>query len=133
MSRKFPHCDTIGFPKRKLPVKPLLRTPALVVLVLCALVLGSCSKSETAASGNAGPPSELDLAIANYDKVAKQYVHVAKQKQKGDVSVTMRFLNLRDQTRAAAKKVETQASQLTPPQRKRVALIAAETKPFLVE
>jgi hypothetical protein len=102
------------------------------------LGLSSCGKPAASSPGSepnasATPMTELDLAIASYDKTAREYVHVAKQKESGDVSVTMRFLTLQDQTRAAAKKVQAQSAQFNPAQRKRVALIAARTAPFLTE
>lgn len=77
--------------------------------------------------------SELDQAIANYEKTAKEYVHVARQKQTGDVSVTMLYISLGDQTRAAAKKLQAQAGQMSPAQRERVAQITGRTAPFLTE
>ncbi|MEO6871836.1 MAG: hypothetical protein ABI233_06415 [Chthoniobacterales bacterium] len=119
-------------------MKPLLRTPALfIVFIVCGLGLGSCGKSEPASQAgpiaSATPMSALDLAIANYDKTAKDYVRVARQKQTGDVSVTLRYLSLRDQTRAEAKKVQAQTAQMNPAQQKRVALISSRAAPFLTE
>lgn len=117
-------------------MKSLLRIPAcFVLLVLCALALESCGKPDTVApetelNPSGAPVSELGAAINNYQKIATEYVHVAKKHKNGDVSVTMSYLDLREQTRAAAAKVQQKAGEMTPAQRKRVALIAAKTAPF---
>lgn len=77
--------------------------------------------------------SALDREIADYDKTAKEYLHVVKQKKTGDVSVTMRYIDLRGQMHAAATKLGAQAGQMNPAQQKRVALIGSRTAPFLRE
>ena len=120
-------------------MKPLFRTPAfLVVLVSSALGWSSCSPAPDTAPGAApnehvAPLTPLEREIAAYDKTAKDFVHIARQKQTGDVSITMRYIELHDETGKAAKKLEAQTSQMSPAQRKSVALITARTAPYLTE
>ena len=42
----------------------------------------------------AAPPNEVDIKLNEYEKVSNQFVRVAKQMKEGDVSVTLRYIEL---------------------------------------
>jgi hypothetical protein len=114
-------------------VKPGFRTFAsLAFAALSAIGLSSCGQE--AASGNgasAAPLSEVDLRINDYEKVANEYGRVARKLKAGDVSLTIRYIDLGKRTREAAAKLQQDSAQMTPPQAQRVAAISARTAPYL--
>jgi uncharacterized lipoprotein YehR (DUF1307 family) len=114
-------------------VKPGFRTLAsLALAIVCAIGLSNCGKG--AASGkapSAAPLNEVDLRINDYDKVANEYGRVARKLKAGDVSLTIRYLDLGKRTREAAAKLQQDSGQMTPPQAQRVAAISARTAPYL--
>jgi len=114
-------------------VKPGFRTFAsLAFAALCAIQLSSCGQE--AASGNAAsaaPLSEVELRINDYEKVANEYGRVARKLKAGDVSLTIRYIDLGKRTREAAAKLQQDSAQMTPPQAQRVAAISARTAPYL--
>jgi hypothetical protein len=114
-------------------VKPGFRTFAsLAFAALCAIGFSSCGQE--AASGNgvsAAPLSEVDLRINDYEKVANEYGRVARKLKAGDVSLTIRYIDLGKRTREAAAKLQQDSAQMTPPQAQRVAAISARTAPYL--
>jgi uncharacterized lipoprotein YehR (DUF1307 family) len=113
-------------------VKPAFRTLASFALaLLCAVELGGCGQkaaSENAAS--AAPINEVDLKINDYENVANEYSRVARKLKAGDVSLTLRYLDLGKRTREAAASLQQESAQMSQPQAQRVAAISARTAPY---
>ena len=121
-------------PRRKNLVKQILPVVAALALIfLPAFGLSSCGPgtAEKASSAKAAPLSPLDLKINEYEKTAKTFVRIAKKHNAGDYSVTMLFIDLRDQTRTQAAQLQQEAASMTPAQARRVADISAMTAPYL--
>lgn len=116
-------------------MKKTLCIPASLALVLLlAFGLGSCgqeSTTESAATEKAAPPNEVDALINDYEKVANEYVRVARKHKDGDVSITVRVIELKNRTRELAAKVQHAAGKMTPQQARRVATISSKTAPYL--
>ncbi len=116
-------------------MKKTLCIPASLVLVLLlAFGLGSCGQESTtgsAAKEKVAPPNEFDALINDYEKVANEYVRVSKKHQSGDVSITVRVIELRNRTRELAAKVQQTSGKMTPQQAQRVAAISSKTAPYL--
>ena len=104
---------------------------ALILAILFAVGLGSCSREGSTDSGRATPASELDLMINSHEKVANEYVRVAKKLKSGDVSLTIRYLELEKATREGSAKLQLEAPKMTPQQAQRVASISARAAPYL--
>lgn len=115
-------------------MKQLRRIPLSLVALLFLFVFSSCGP-ESAAPGSAAnvsatPVSEIDALLNSYEKTVKDYLRVARQHQNGDVSVTMRFIEMKDKTRAAAAQVQQQVGKMSPPQRQRLANLNARLSAF---
>jgi uncharacterized lipoprotein YehR (DUF1307 family) len=113
-------------------VKPTFLTFALLAFaIVCAVELSGCGKEAASEiTSSTAPINELDLKINDYDKVANEYARVARKLDAGDVSLTVRYIDLEKQTREAAAKLQQDSSQMTPPQAQRVAAISARTAPY---
>lgn len=104
--------------------------PGLVILF--ATAIGSCSQERSAETGaSAAPASELDNMINSQEKVTNEYVRVAKKLKSGDVSLTVRYIELEKATREGTAKLQQEAPKMTPQQAQRVAGISAKVAPFL--
>jgi hypothetical protein len=104
----------------------------LAFATLFAIGLSSCGQdkaSETA--GPAAPVNQVDLKINDYEKATNEYVRVAKRLKDGDLSLTVRYLDLEKRTKEAAAAVQQESPKMTPPQAQRVAAISARTAPYL--
>jgi hypothetical protein len=104
---------------------------SLALVALFTIVLSSCNEENAAAT--AAPLNEVDLKINDYEKVANEYGRVARKLKAGDVSLTLRYLDLEKQTREAAAKLHQESPKMSPPQAQRVAAISARTTPYLQE
>lgn len=125
-----------AFSEKKKLVKQTSRILAsLALAILFAVELSSCSKeSPIAATTTTGPPapvSEVDVMINDYEKVANEYVRVAKRLKGGDMSVTVRYLELDKHTREESAKLQQISVKMTPQQAQRLANISARTVPYL--
>jgi uncharacterized lipoprotein YehR (DUF1307 family) len=110
----------------------ILVSPALAILF--AIKLSSCSHEDASATATpAAPLSEVDVKINDYEKVANEYGRVAKKLKAGDVSLTVRYLDLGKRTREAAAKLQQESPKMSPPQAHRVGAISARTAPYLQE
>ena len=108
---------------------PLLRFPiSFALIVFLALGLGGCGSGS---NDTPAPMSELDRLINDYEKTTNAYVRVAKKHRAGDVSVTVRLIELDDELRTSSAKLAQQSPKMTPPQAQRVASIAAKSAPYL--
>jgi hypothetical protein len=103
---------------------------SLVLAILFAVGFGSCRRESTDAA-LATPVSELDLMINSHEKVANEYVRVAKKLKSGDVSLTVRYIELENATREGSAKLQEEAPKMTPQQAQRVASISAKAAPYL--
>ena len=107
---------------------------SIAFIFLCTAALISCGpQTPTAQQPGAAPSpvSPLDASINDYEKTVTAFVHAAKKLRAGDVSVTMPFIDLGDQIRKEAAKLQTQAAAMTPAQAQRVAAISAKAAPFV--
>ena len=109
---------------------PIFASLALNVLLAAGLI--SCSKESSEANVPA-PPNEVDIKLNEYEKVSNQFVRVAKQMKEGDVSVTLRYIELDKRTREGSAKLQHEAAKMTPPQAQRLVGISAKTAPYLQE
>lgn len=108
-----------------------LRIPvSLALIVLFAIGLGSCSQ-KNATNVSTAPPNEIDRALDDYEKDANELVRVVRKLQSGDLRVTVLVINMRQQIKASATKVQRQSSKMTPAQAQRAAAIAAKAAPYL--
>ncbi len=111
---------------------PILASLALAILL--PVELSSCSQENASELATpAAPLNELDRKISDYEKVANEYGRVARKLKGGDVSLTVRYIDLGNRTRGAAAKLQQESTKMTPPQAQRVASISAKTAPYLQE
>lgn len=107
----------------------------LALFFALGLGLGSCSDGDSngasAQSGTPAPLTETDLAINEYDKTVTEFVRVARRFKGGDLSVTVRYLELSTTTKEQAAKLQQDPAKLNPQQTARVAEISARAAPFL--
>ncbi len=112
--------------KRTLPI-----FASLALNILLAVELSSCGKPSSEATVPSAPPNEVDIKLNDYEKVSNELVRVAKQMKEGDVSVTIRYIDLEKRTRDGSAKLQQEAQKMTPPQAQRLASISAKTAPYL--
>jgi len=77
------------------------------------------------------PPNEVDGMINDYEKVTNEYIRVAKKHKEGDVSITIRVIELGKRTRESAAKLQQASAKMTPPQVQRVTQISSRAAPYL--
>ena len=100
------------------------------------LMAGSCDgpgstvapAAETLAGSN-----QVEAMINNYEKLTNEYVRVSKKLKKGDVSITVLYIELGKRTREESARLRQESPKMTPQQTQRVASIAARTAPYLQE
>jgi uncharacterized lipoprotein YehR (DUF1307 family) len=102
-------------------------------VILFTIALSSCSEENASATATAAPLNEVDVKINDYEKVANEIDRVARKLKAGDVSLTVRYLDLEKRTREAAAKLQQESPKMSPPQAQRVAAISARTAPYLQE
>lgn len=107
------------------------RLASLALAILFAVGFDSCSRESNTDASLATPVSELDVMINSHEKVANEYVRVAKKLKSGDVSLTIRYIELEKATRAGSAKLQHEAPKMTPQQAQRVASISAKAAPYL--
>ncbi|HEX4666902.1 MAG TPA: hypothetical protein VH207_09895 [Chthoniobacterales bacterium] len=113
-------------------MKSRFRNLAPLALALLVLVsLGSCGRGSSTDASLATPVSELDVMINRHEKVANEYVRVAKKVKSGDLSLTIRYIDLEKATRAGSARLQQEAPRMTPQQAQRVASISAKAAPYL--
>ena len=103
---------------------------AAITLFLLAGGLTACDRN----AGTSGAPTTvnpIDARIDDYEKVASEYVRVAKKLKNGDVSITFKYIQLDAQTKTESARLQEEAPKMTPQQAQRVADIAAKTAPYL--
>jgi hypothetical protein len=103
---------------------------AFALALLCLGPLGGCGESKNDASANA-PATPVDQMLNDYEKVSNSFIKVAREKAEGDVSVTLRFIDLSDELRDWPKKHQQLWAQMTPQQAQRAAAITAKAAPLL--
>ncbi len=69
--------------------------------------------------------------INRHEKVTNEYVRVAKKLKSGDVSLTVRYIELEKAAREGSVKLRQEAPKMTPQQAQRVASISAKAAPYL--
>ena len=112
------------------------RLASLSLVILVLILLGGCGdrNGTTAASANLPPAdSHIEAMINNYEKVSNQYIHLSKKLKNGDISVTVRYIELGKQTRQESAQLKQVSSIMTPQQAQRVASISARAAPFMAE
>ena len=121
-----------SFLKREKFVKRTFRIlTSLAFVTLFTIALSNCSEQNAAAT--AAPLNEVDVKINDYEKVANEIGRVARKLKAGDVSLTVRYLDLEKRTREAAAKLQQESPKMSSSQAQRVAAISARTAPYLQE
>lgn len=106
----------------------ILRIPAaLTLFVLYAVGLGGCGQEDNTAT----PISEVDRMINDYEKMANEFVRVAKKHKTGDVSITVKLITDEQIIRREVARLQQESARMTPVQAQRLASISAKTAPFL--
>jgi len=103
----------------------------ILATLAALLILGLAGCSRNTSNSNAPPPSPIDLKIDSYEKVANEYVRVAKKLKDGDVSITVKYIELGAETQKGSAELAKAAPKMTPRQAQRVAEISAKTAPYL--
>lgn len=99
----------------------------LALTIAVVMGLSGCGEDNT----NATPPGPIDIKINKFEKTATEYVRVAKKLKQGDVSITVKYIELGDQTKKESAQLQQEAPQMTPQQAQRVASIKARTEPYM--
>ena len=68
--------------------------------------------------------------INSHEKVTNEYVRVAKKLKSGDLSLTVRYIELEKATREGSAKLQQATPKTTPQQAQRVAGISAKAAPY---
>ena len=120
--------------------KQTLLNPASVALFLFVTVgVTGCGEGNSledaaaAAEEAIAPQDPLDGKINDYGKLVKDYRTVARKHAAGDVSVTLRYIDLRLLTETATAQLQQQSAQLKPAQARRFATLSAAVAPYLKE
>ena len=104
----------------------------MVLAVLFVVTSNGCSKgTANQVRPPAVPVNEVDGMLNEYEKIATEYVRVAKTLKKGDVSITVRYIDLGQQTRDGSARLQQRSARMTPEQAQRLAAILAKTAPYL--
>ncbi|HEY1581515.1 MAG TPA: hypothetical protein VGF73_00285 [Chthoniobacterales bacterium] len=69
--------------------------------------------------------------INKQEKVTNEYVRVAKKLKSGDVSLTVRYIELEHDMQVGSATLQKEAPKMTPQQAQRVAGISAKASPYL--
>ncbi len=112
------------------------RLASLSAIFLVLILYASCGdrNGTTAASADLPPAdSQVEAMINNYEKLSSQYIHLSKKLKNGDVSVTVRYIELDKETRQESAQLKQVSNIMTPQQAQRVASISARTAPFMSE
>ena len=103
-----------------------------MLVIAVALGLSSCGQqSSIATAADLAPPNEFDGMINDYEKVVNEYVRVAKKHKQGDVSITIRVIELGKRTRESAARLQQESAKMTPPQVQRIGQISSRAAPYL--
>ncbi|HEY2714381.1 MAG TPA: hypothetical protein VGI60_17860 [Chthoniobacterales bacterium] len=105
---------------------------AFLVLILFASC-GDRNGSAAASTDLRSTDSRVETMINNYEKLSNQYIHLSKKLKNGDVSVTVRYIELGKQARQESAELKQASNIMTPQQAQRVASISARTAPFMSE
>lgn len=109
---------------------------SLAFATFFAIELSSCEPENTAnpnsmTAAAPGPLNEVDVLINEYEKSANAYRKVAKKLKDGDVSVTVRYIDMGKELRAWPAKLQQVAGKMTPEQAKRAAAIETSAALYL--
>ena len=104
--------------------------PTIALTAVCFL-LPTFSGCNHNSESTAAPPSPLDTKINNYEKTANEYVRVAKKLKDGDVSITVKYIQLEERTKNESARLHQEEPRMTPQQAQRLADISAKTAPYL--
>lgn len=104
-------------------------------MVLALLLVAACSGCSKGTANQertpAVPVNEVDGMLNEYEKVSTEYVRVAKELKKGDVSITVRYIDLGQRTREGSTRLQQRSASMSPEQAQRLAAISAKTAPYL--
>ena len=89
---------------------------AFTLLITVALGFSSCGQESNIEAADLAPPNEGDGMINDYAKVTNECIRVAKKHQQGDVSITIRVIELGKRTHESAAKLQQESAKMTPPQ-----------------
>ena len=104
----------------------------MVLALLLVVASTGCTKgTATQERASAAPVNEVDGMLNEYEKVSTEYVRVAKKLKKGDVSITVRYIDLGQQTREESSRLQQRSASMSPEQAQRLATISARTAPYL--
>lgn len=103
---------------------------SLGLVILETAIVSGCNRANMG-NGVPTPPNPIDQKIDNYEKVTTEYVRVAKKLKSGDVSITVKYIELEAQAKQESVQLQQEAPNMTPQQAQRLADIAAKTAPYL--
>ena len=112
------------------------RLASLGAIVLALILYASCGDKNGGSAASADLPSassQVEAMINNYEKLSNQYIHLSKKLKNGDVSVTVRYIELGKETRQESAQLKQVSNIMTPQQAQRVASISARTAPVMSE
>ena len=102
---------------------------ASLKLVL-SLVYCSCNTKSTAPDSETPAGSnEIEIKINHYEKLTNEYARLAKKLKKGDVSITVRYIELEGRTRRERARLQEELAKMIPQQAQRLASISARVVP----
>ena len=121
-------------------LKQTFRNPASIALAFLVTVgMAGCGEGaapdDAVASAEVAvvPQDPLDVKINDYGKLVKEHRKVARKHAAGDVSVTLLYIDLLDQTQKATAQLQQQSAQMKPAQAQRFATLYAAVAPYLKE
>ncbi len=111
----------------------LLASCAFAVSLL--LGLSGCGQGDSngadAAAASQAPQNEIDFLLNDYEKTTTHFVKTARKMKGGDVSLTLRYIDLGKELRAWQTKLQAAAAKMSPAQSQRAAEIGAKAAPYL--
>ncbi len=100
--------------------------PSLSIVVLLGLV--SCHKESAVVTPNPARANvEIEKKINQYEKHTNEYVRVSKKLKSGDVSLTVRYIELGGRTKQERTELQQELARMTSEQAQRLAIISAKS------
>ncbi len=111
------------------------QTPRILAALALSLLLpwglpGCDSGSEADRSVAASPFNEVDGMLNDYEKAAHAFIKTAKKMKGGDVSLTVRYLNQKNEVQKWPAQHQALWTRMNPAQQQRAAAILATAAPY---
>lgn len=112
----------------------LLAFLAFALLPISGLVsCGQGTSGSGAADASVAPLNEVDVLLNEYEKATSHFVKTARKMKAGDVSLTLRYIDLSKEMGAWPARLQAVAAKMTPQQKQRAAEISAKAAPYLAK